>query len=637
MIAAALIGAAPAVALAQAPPSEATRAANAGARALLPAENQDTDFATRGFIATRADPIIRAGDGSVAWRLPSPQDYTGPAPDSVNPSLWRHAGLLAQHGLFQVHERIYQVRGFDVSNMTIVVGNTGFIILDPLTSAETARAALELARAHLGDKPVVAVVYSHSHADHFAGVRGVVDAADVAAGRVRIIAPAGFLEHAIGENVIAGPAMSRRAQYQFGIGLEPGPMGSMGSGIGMGVSGGARTFIPPTETVNFTRSETRIDGVRIEFQLTPETEAPAEMNAYFPDFRALWIPENANATMHNVLTPRGALVRDSKRWADYLTETIAWYAPRSDVYFSSHSWPRFGQGEVARFLNTHRDAYKFLHDQSVRLMNEGFTGEEIAEAIALPPELNALWWNRGYYGTMRHNSRAVYQRYMGWYDGNPANLNPLPPSAAAPRYVEAMGGAARVLRRAREAYDAGDYRWTAELLNHLVFADPGNAEAREALARAYDQMAYQAESAIWRNMYLSAAAELRGRMSAEGAAAASLDFITNTPTAMIFDLLSVRVDPRIEGELVINFHFPERNERFVATLRNRVLVYEQDRADPNAHATITMPRAAFLLGLFAPPGTPTPPPTRVEGDPQAFAAFRARFIAPQAGFAIVTP
>ncbi|MBI1185723.1 MAG: MBL fold metallo-hydrolase, partial [Alphaproteobacteria bacterium] len=521
--------------------------------------------------------------------------------------------------------------------MTIVVGDSGFIILDPLTSAETARAALDLARAHLGDKPVVAVIYSHSHADHFAGVRGVVDQADVAAGRVRIIAPAGFLEHAIGENVIAGPAMSRRAQYQFGVGLEPGVAGTLGSGIGMGVSGGARTFIPPTETVSFTRSETRIDGVRIEFQLTPDTEAPAEMNAFFPDFRALWIAENANATLHNVLTPRGALVRDSKRWADYLTETIAWYAPQSDVYFSSHAWPRFGQGEIAAFLNTHRDAYKFLHDQSVRLMNEGFTGEEIADAIALPPELDALWWNRGYYGTMRHNSRAVYQRYMGWYDGNPANLNPLPPSVSASRYVEAMGGASRVMRRAREADEAGEYRWAAELLNHVVFADPSNADARDALARAYDQLAYQAESAIWRNMYLSAAAELRGRDPGQGVTAASLDFITNTPTAMMLDLLSVRVDPRIADDLVINFVFPERSERFVVALRNRVLVYREGEADPAAHATITMPRAAFLMGLFAPAGTPTPPPTRVDGAPDAFAAFRARFVAPRAGFPIVTP
>ena len=368
-IAAVLIGAVPYAVFSQTPPSEVTRAANAEARAALPTNDEDEELATRGFIATREDPLIRTADGRVVWRLPDPQAFAGPAPDSVNPSLWRHNRLLAEHGLFRVQDRIYQVRGFDLSNMTIVVGDTGFIILDPLTSAEPARAALELARAHLGEKPVVAVIYSHSHADHFSGVRGVVDQADVTAGRVRIIAPQGFLEQVVAESLIAGPAMLRRAQYQFGAGLAAGALGGQGSGIGVAVSAGTRTLIAPTETVDFTRSESTIDGVRIEFQLTPETEAPAEMNAYFPQFRTLWLAENATVTMHNVLTPRGALVRDSKRWADYLTETIGWYGERSDAFFSSHGWPRFGQAQIAAYLSNYRDAYKYLHDQSVRLMH----------------------------------------------------------------------------------------------------------------------------------------------------------------------------------------------------------------------------------------------------------------------------
>lgn len=624
-------------AMAQSPATDATRAANAQAALALPQDDEDEDFASRGFIATRQDPLIRAANGDVVWNLAAYDWMTDAAPDTVHPSLWRHARLLARHGLFQVADRIYQVRGFDVSNMTIVVGDTGYIVLDPLTSAETARAAMALVREHLGDRPVVAVIYSHSHADHFAGVRGVVDGADVTAGRVRIYAPIGFLEHAIGENIIAGQAMGRRAQYQFGIGLDVGPRGSLGSGIGPGLANGARTFIPPTDYVAETRQRVVIDGVNFEFQLTPETEAPAEMNAFLPDLRALWIPENANATMHNVLTPRGALVRDSKRWADYLTETLAWYGPGADVFFSSHAWPRFGRERITAFLELHRDAYKYLHDQSVRMMNGGMTGVEIADAIELPPELAAHWFNRGYYGTMRHNSRAVYQRYMGWYDANPAHLNPLPPEQAAPRYVEAMGGARAVLRRAQHAFDAGEYRWAAELLDHLVFAEPDNANARELLARAHEQMAYQSESAIWRNMYLSAAAELRGRPPLPATSAANIDFISNTPTAMILDLLSVRLDPAAARDMRINFTFPERNETFAVSIRNGVLVYEAGRAhaDPDAHVTI--PRAAFLMALFAPPGTPTPPPTRVEGDTGAFAAFTGSFAVSDPGFAIVTP
>jgi alkyl sulfatase BDS1-like metallo-beta-lactamase superfamily hydrolase len=477
-------------AIAQAPATDATRAANAASAAALPADTEDEEFASRGFIGTLSKPVIVGPGGKPIWNLGGYDWVTGDAPDTANPSLWRHARLLAKNGLFRVHERIYQVRGFDISNLTVVIGDTGYIVLDPLISVETAHAAMTLVRKHLGNQPVVAVIYSHSHRDHYAGAAGVIEQADVVGGRARVIAPEGFLKHVVSEDLIAGNAMVRRSAYQFGAGLAPGPTGALSAGIGPGLAGGTRSLIPPTEDITRTRERLDIDGVTFEFQLTPDTEAPAEMNAFLPDFHALWIAENAVPSMHNILTPRGALVRDAKRWADYLSETISWYAVSSDIYFSSHGWPRFGQERVHDFLSSQRDTYKYLHDQSVRMMNQGYTGEEIAEKIELPPGLANRWFNRGYYGTMVHNSRAVYQRYMGWYDANPANLHALPEVDAAPRYVAAMGGAERVLAEAQHAYDRGHYRWAAELLNHLVFTEPENAEARESLARAYDQMAY---------------------------------------------------------------------------------------------------------------------------------------------------
>ncbi|MGE0045370.1 MAG: alkyl/aryl-sulfatase [Hyphomonadaceae bacterium] len=630
-----LLMCAPAAAQAPVDATTATRAANEAALAALPQDSEDEDFAQRGFIATRADPIIRNQAGGVVMDLSAYDFLQGPAPATVNPSLWRHQRLLARHGLFQVSERIYQVRGFDVSNMTIVVGDTGYIVLDPLLTAETARAAMALVREHLGDRPVVAVVYSHSHGDHFGGVRGVVDQADVTAGRVRIIAPHGFIEEAVSENVIAGNAMSRRATYQFGVAIPPGPEGAMGVGIGPALSRGSITLIPPTETIDQPIQDVTIDGVRFQFQLTPGTEAPAEMNAYLPDLRALWLAENANATMHNVLTPRGALVRDTRVWAHYLSQALSLYGPNAEIMFTSHAWPRWGNERIRDFIASHRDAYKYLHDQSVRLMNQGFTGEEIAERVRLPESLAQRWFNRGYYGTMMHNSRAVYQRYMGWYDGNPANLYPLSEPEAAPRYVAAMGGARRVLRMAQQAFDRGEYRWAAELLNHLVFADSENTQARALLARTHTQMAFQAESAIWRGMYLSAAAELGGRAPFAGATTQSLDLIAATPSAMILDLLAVRLNPQTAAPMRFNLVFPDRNERFAVSIENSVLVYEADRAHADAQATITAPRAAFLAAMFA-PQFPAPPP-RVEGDGEVWTRFRASFDAPDPAFPIVTP
>ncbi len=615
-----------------APASEATRAANAAAAQSLPADAEDEDFAARGFIAASADTVIKAADGSAVWDFSAYEFLQGPAPDTVNPSLWRHAKLLTKHGLFKAHDRLYQVRGFDVSNMSIVVGDKGLILVDPLTSVEVARAAIALARRTLGDKPVVAVIYTHSHLDHFAGVKGVVSAEDVAAGRVKIIAPAGFLEHAVTENVIAGNAMSRRASYQFGSALTAGPEGSMTSGIGPYVSTGARSLIAPTVEITRTGQTLKIDGVDFIFQLTPETEAPAEMNFFLPQFGALCLAENANPSMHNVLTPRGALVRDAKRWADYLTEAQRLYGARTEILFTSHGWPRFGRAAVGDFIANHRDAYKYLHDQSVRLMNMGLTGEEIADRIALPRALATKWYNRGYYGTMRHNSRAVYQRYMGWYDGNPASLNSLPKEQTAARYVALMGGARKVRKAAEQAMAAGDYRWAAELLDQAVFA--GDLPAKTLLAQAHAQMAYQAESAIWRNIYLSGARELTKGVAATPPALQSLDFIAATPTVALLDLLSVRLDPAKARDMTLNLAFPERKEAFAVAIRNGVLVHEADVIHPQADVMLTLPRAAFLGAMFA--GLPASP-AKVDGNAAAWDGFRSFFDAPDPGFAIVTP
>jgi len=621
------------VALAHAAPaSEATRAANDAAARALPIDNEDEDFAARGFVASAAEPRLIAGDGSTVWDFSAYDFLAGEAPATVNPSLWRHARLLTRHGLFKAHERIYQVRGFDISNMSIIVGDKGLILVDPLTSVEAARAALGLARQTLGDRPVVAVIFTHSHLDHFGGVKGVVDAADVAAGRVKIIAPQGFLEHAVTENVIAGNAMSRRASYQFGAALEAGPEGSVTSGIGPRVASGARSIIAPTVEIGRTGETLTIDGVTIVFQLTPETEAPAEMNFYLPQFAALCLAENANPSMHNVLTPRGALVRDAKRWADYLTEAQRLYGAQSEILFTSHGWPRFGREAVGDFIAHHRDAYKYLHDQTVRLMNMGLTGEEIADRIALPESLASKWYNRGYYGTMRHNSRAVYQRYMGWYDANPTSLNILPKEQTAARYVGLMGGAKKVRKAAAKAMAAGDYRWAAELLDQAVFA--GDADAKALLAEAHAQMAYQSESAIWRNIYLSGARELTQGVAPTPPVAQSLDFIAATPTSSLLDLLSVRIDPAKARDMTLNLAFPERKEKFAVTVRNGVLVHESGVANPDADVSLTMPRAAFLGAMFAQIPAAS---AKIEGDLEAWTSFAGIFDAPDPGFAIVTP
>lgn len=624
-------------------PSPSTQAHHAAVQKTLNfADRTDFDLAARGFLGTRSDPKIRADDGRLVFDLDAYAFAQGTAPGTANPSLWRHTQLLARHGLFQVSDTIFQVRGFDISNITFLRGESGWIIIDPLTTIETARAALALANEKLGARPVKAVIYTHSHADHFGGVKGVVDPADVAAGRVQILAPVGFLHHAVSENLIAGPAMSRRATYQFGNALPRSPTGQLGAGIGPGIPQGALSLIAPTRTIAKSGEQVTLDGVTIEFQLTPGTEAPAEMNLYIPQWRALCLAENANATLHNLLPPRGAEVRDGKAWADYLTEALARYGHRSDVLFLVHTWPRWGGDQIRDFIATHRDAYKYLHDQSVRLMNQGFTAPEIAERITLPAELARSWYNRGYYGTLKHNARAVYQRYLGWYDAHPARLDALPPEESARRYVDALGGAARVLQLVNEANAKGDYRWAAELGAHLVFADQTHPGAKEALAQAFEQMGFQAESMLWRNMYLSGARELREGVAARGPTTVSLDLLAATESASLFDMLAIRVDPEKAAgkDVALRFVFPDRNERFRVTLKNRVLVYQPD-GEGAVQATITLARANFLRLFFQGAdgrAMVLRGEMRIEGDAGALQGFGAVFDRSlQNDFAIVTP
>lgn len=638
LIALALVMAASGVQAAE--PSATTRAANAAVQKALPfKDSSDFDRARKGFVGTLPDGLIRDAKGATVRDLNAVAFLTGEAPASVNPSLWRNAQLTAMHGLFEVTPGVWQVRGFDLSNMSIVRGATGYIVIDPLTTAEAASAAIALVRRHLGDRPVTAVIYTHSHVDHFGGVRGIVDEADVKAGKVAIYAPAGFMAHAVSENVIAGNAMGRRASYMFGTRLPAGPEGHVGTGIGPRASGGSITLIAPTHEVKATGETATIDGVEVEFQLTPGTEAPAEMNLYLPALKALCLAENFGGSMHNVLTPRGALIRDAKAWADYLTESLRRYGGRTDALFTSHFWPRWGQADIAEAIALHRDAYKFVHDQSVRLMNLGYTGVEIGNRLQLPPSLAKVWFNRGNYGSVSFNARAVYQRYMGHYDGNPSNLDPLPPEDVAKRYVAALGGGARVLTLAAEARTAGDDRWATELLKQLVFAEPANAAAKAALADALEQLGYRAEAAPWRNIYLSGAQELRGTAGVPATETAAFDLARAMPLSSLLDLLAVRLDPEKAGDSDMKIAFVADGERHLVTIENGVLIHEKG-APEKASATITAPTAA-ILALLGRQATArelmAKGVMKIDGNPLALMKFAGFFEQPPTDFPLVTP
>ncbi|WP_301837597.1 alkyl sulfatase dimerization domain-containing protein [Pseudomonas sp. JQ170C] len=628
------------------PASEITRQANAAVLKALPFnDRQDFEDAQRGLIAQPKELTIRDASGKVVWDMATYQGFIGidkAAPDTVNPSLWRMAQLNMQYGLFKVTDKIYQVRGYDLSNMTFIEGKTGWIVFDPLLSVETAKAALELVNEHLGKRPIVAVVYSHSHADHFGGTRGIINEQDVKDGKVRLIAPPDFAEHAVSENIVAGNAMSRRAVYMYGALLPRGPQGGVSAGLGQTISSGQISMIHPTETITSTGQALDVDGVKMVFQLTPGSEAPTEMNTYFPQFKALWMAENVTRQMHNIYTLRGAEVRDALQWSHFIEQSRQLYGADAEVEFQSHHWPTWGKERINRFLGKQRDLYKYVHDQTVRLMNEGYNSEEIADAIKLPPELDQEWFNRGYYGTLKHNARAVYQRYMGWYDANPSNLDNLPPVPAARKYVEYMGGEAELLRKARADFDKGEYRWVAEALKHAVFADPDNTAAKHLLADTYEQLGYQAEAGPWRSVYLQGAYELRnGVPQGAGMKTASPDMIRAMSPEMLFDYLAVRLNgPAAAGkDISLNLNFTDLDKHYNLRVQNGVLNYRDTPAsDADASMTLSM---STLLDVQMGQGTLEQKikagDVKFVGQPQAFADFMGLLDTFTFWFNIVTP
>jgi len=576
----------------------ATRAANeAFAKSLPFSDRADFEVARRGFIATLPDGVVAGPGGRPAFdsnRYAFLQKDEVPA--TVNPSLWRQAQLNAANGLFKVTERVYQVRGIDISNMTIIEGDSGLILIDPLLSNETARAALDLYLRNRPAKPVAAVIYTHSHADHFGGAKGVMSAEDAASGKVKVIAPDGFMEHAVAENIIAGNAMLRRAQYQFGNTLPVGERAQIDTGLGKALSRATISLIPPNDLVKQDYETRTIDGVEIEFHLVPGSEAPAEMLLYFPQFKVLDMAEDATHNMHNLYTIRGAEIRDGRLWSLYIADAIERYGDKTDAVIAQHHWPIWGNDRIVAFLKKQRDLYKFIHDQSVRLLNHGLTPTEIAEKLQLPPSLANEWYSRGYYGTLSHNAKAVYQFYLGWYDANPADLNPLPRAESARKQVEYMGGADAVLKRAREDFRSGQYRWVASVTSQLVFADPANKEARELGADALEQLGYQSEAATWRNAYLLGAAELRkGVPAAQGGATANAELLKGVSIDLAFDFLGVRLNAaKAEGKhIVINWTFTDRNETYVMNLENSALTHRAGKLDDNADVAVTLTRAAL--------------------------------------------
>ncbi len=627
------------------PATDATRRTNSALAETLPFDDDaDFDRARRGLVAAPTPVRIMADDGSVAWDLDDFAFVEGEAPETVNPSLWRQARLNMNHGLFEVVDGIYQVRGYDLSNISFLRGDKGWIVIDPLITVEAARAALDLVNATLGERPVTAVIYTHSHVDHFGGVRGVTTPEAVASGETRILAPEGFSHHAVSENVLAGNVMSRRAGYMFGRLIDAGPRGRVDSGLGKGTSKGQISMLDPTDIISETGTRLTIDGVEMVFQYTPNAEAPAEMMFYLPKWKAFCAAEEANAVLHNLYTLRGAQVRNGRDWARWLDEAIELFGQDLDVVFGSHHWPRWGRAEALDYLAKQRDLCRYIHDQTLRMANQGMVPGEIAEAIKLPESLSQEWFNRDYYGTMRHNSKATYQLYLGWFDGNPAHLDPLPKSESAERYVEWMGGADEVVRKAREAFDRGEYRWVAEAVNHVVFADPSNDQARWLQADALEQLGYQSESGPWRNFYLTAAFELRqGVVEQPGIETASPDIISNMSSEMIFDVMSVRLNGEraADADTVLMVIFTDRKERWVVEVRNGVMHYREGSDHPDPDLTLQVTRADFL-GLLSGQGDGalslvSDGRIELEGNPLTLVTFGRFFDAFPPNFEIVRP
>lgn len=573
-----------------------TQAANAQlAKELKLDDPQDFEDAKRGFMA-RPKGKIMADDGSVLHDFDAYQFVTGQAPDTVNPSLWRHARLNAEIGLFKVTDGIYQLRGFDIANITLIEGKTGWIVVDALTSRESAAAAMAFARQQLGDKPVTALVFTHSHIDHFGGALGIVSPKDVADRQVPVVASNGFMEEATSENVMVGTAMGRRSSYQFGRDLPRSAKGNVDTGLGKNVVYGTFGILTPTKLITQPTEELVLDGVRFVFHNVPGAEAPAEMTFSIPDKKAYGGAENLAQTMHNLLPVRGAKVRDALRWSSYMDQALD-QMDGIEVYFGQHNWPVWGHDRISQFIKTHRDVYKYTHDQTVRLINAGLTPREIADTIKLPKSLSEHFGARGYYGALRHNVKAVYQFYLGAYDGNPANLDPLPPQESAKHYLALIGGSDKAVAAAQTAYDKGDYRWAAELLSHAVFGDPANKAAKELLANTYEQMGYAAEAATWRNSYLTAAAELRNGPPTKGISRAGfIEMLMQTPVERFLEAMAGGLDgPAAEGkDLKINLVLSDIKESYVLWIENAVLHFRKAAPASDANATLTLTKPIFI-------------------------------------------
>ncbi|NNH68954.1 MBL fold metallo-hydrolase [Nocardia uniformis] len=599
-------------------------------------DKTDFDNATRGLVGELDPPVVTAADGRVVWDIGAYRFLNGECPPTANPSLWRQGQLANIQGLFEVTEGIYQVRNLDLSNMTIIEAKTGVIVIDPLISAETAAAALALYRKHRGERPLTGLIYTHSHADHFGGARGVLPEGHAP---VPIVAPIGFLEHAVSENVYAGNAMTRRAVFMYGTGLAKAPDGQIGCGLGMTTSTGTITLIPPNLDITHTGQEEEIDGVRIIFQLTPGTEAPAEMNFLFPDHRALCMAENATHNMHNVLTLRGAVVRDSRVWARYQDEAIALFGADADVAFASHHWPTWGADKWTAWLAGQRDMYAYMHDQTLRMLNQGLTGPEIAEQLAFPPALDKLWANRGYYGSFSHNVKAIYQRYLGWFDGNPAHLWEHPPVAMARRYVADYGGVDAVVAKAREYVAQGDHRFASTLLNHAVFAEPDHTGAKQALAEVYDHLGHGAENGTWRNFYLVGARELREGVTKVDLDTTSPEMLSALTIDMIIDSLAVRLDgPRAAAsDFTMDWKLSDEKQHIRLTLSNGALTHRTETPEAplrgNADLTLTLTKEQ-LLNALAGKGIDG---VDSDGDPTLLATLTGLLDTPDPRFPIVTP
>lgn len=621
----------------------ATLAHNAEiAQRLSLGDQTDFEQATRGLIAVPDALRATTATGEIAWDMPAYDFVTGDAPETVNPSLWRQAKLNGIHGLFEVTDGIYQLRGFDLANLTLIDSDNGWIMVDPLTTEATARTAMAFAREHLGDKRVVAVIFTHSHIDHFGGVQGALQ--DTDRDGLQVIAPEGFLDESVSENLLAGSTMQRRATFMYGRNLPMSPRGHVDTGLGKEPAKGGRVgILEPTRIISKTGEKLLVDGVELVFQNAGGSEAPAELTFYLPGKRAFCGAEVMSRNMHNVYTPRGAKVRDALAWSGFIDEALALFGSQSEVYFASHHWPIWGNDQIVAYMKQQRDTYKYIHDQTMRMANSGATPREIAEDLTLPSSLQPIFSNRGYYGTVSHNAKAVYQGYFGWYDGNPANLNPHPPQAAATRYLEYMGGADAVLQRAEASYAQGDYRWVAEVVNHVVFAEPGNVTARALLARAYDQLGYQAESGPWRDIYLTGAYELRhGAPEAGNTTSDAAGIIQQVPTEMFFEAMAASLSgERADGErYVINIKITDSAEQFVLSVDNAVLNHHAGALAESPDATLTLTRP-MLVGLLTRQLSLTDAALSddlsVDGSKLALAGFFSLFDTPDPAFNIVTP